>query len=133
MDDMRPRAGCGPKLMLKISPQAVLIDTNDDGLRHYVHSLSKVFAIFSSVNCPICEVLEPAFAKLASEKLAQGIQFVRLSSQENPVAKRLMAEQSAPFFVSYRQGRMVECGTCVTEAEMLQHLTRLQNMAPEPE
>jgi hypothetical protein len=110
-----------------------LVETNDKGLREYVHSQSKVFAIFTSTDCAICELLEPVFDHLATDALSTGIQFVRLNSDENPVAKRLMAERVAPFFVSYSQGRMIECGTCETEEEMREHLTRLRVLARKSE
>ncbi|SFP82251.1 thioredoxin family protein [Hymenobacter arizonensis] len=112
--------------MLEKNTSMALVDTNDEGLRIYVHSKPKVFAIFTTTGCQVCKVLEPIFSKLVGDKLSIGIQFVRLDSGENPVAKRLMAEQEAPFFVSYSQGRMLECGTCVNEKEMLEHLTRLR-------
>ena len=115
--------------MLSNSTNSALIDTNDEGLRKYVHSQSKVFAIFTSADCPICDALEPSFAHLVGGELSSGIQLVRLNSDENPVAKRLMAERVAPFLVSYNLGRMIECGTCETESEMLAQLKRLRALA----
>ncbi len=116
-------------MIKNVSNQAV-IDTNDEGLRKYTYGQPKVFAIFTSDNCPVCTVLEVAFSRVAVDDIAHGIFFVRLNSDENPVAKRLMNEQSAPFFVSYCQGRMVECGTCETEPEMLKHLVHLRDFVP---
>jgi hypothetical protein len=112
-----------------VSPSS-LFDTNDEGLRKLVHDRLKVFAIFTAADCPVCDVLEAAFVKLNGSELAQGIAFVRLNADQNPVAKRLMAERVAPFFVSYCQGQMQECGTCETEGEMDNHFSRLRAFVP---
>ncbi|GAA4022573.1 hypothetical protein GCM10022409_02910 [Hymenobacter glaciei] len=107
-----------------------IIDTNDEGLRQYIHDRLKVFATFTSNNCPICELLAPGFEHLADEEQYQGILFVRLDFAENPVAKLLMNKRGAPFFVSYCQGRMLECDTRETEAAMLAQLNRLRVLMP---
>jgi hypothetical protein len=116
--------------MLKKLPSFSVIGTDDEGLRHYIYERPKVFAMFTSDACPRGELFDAAFTKLADEELAQGVLFVRLDSDENPVARRLMAEQAAPFFVSYCQGRMLECGTCETAPELLSHLVRLRAFVP---
>ncbi|HEX8657427.1 MAG TPA: hypothetical protein VF690_07840 [Hymenobacter sp.] len=118
--------------MLKKLPSVSVIGTDDEGLRHYIYERPKVFAMFTSDACPRCELFDVAFTKLADEgqAQAQAIMFVRLDSDENPVARRLMAERAAPFFVSYCQGRMLECGTCETEPELLSHWARLHAFVP---
>jgi len=107
-----------------------VINTNDEGLRTLTHERMKVFAKFTSDNCPICELVAPGFAKYADDEAYEGILFVRLDSDENPVARHLMNQRAAPFFVSYCQGRMLECDTCETEAQMLDQLDRLRAMVP---
>jgi thiol-disulfide isomerase/thioredoxin len=110
--------------------QLAIINTDDTGLRRLTHERMKVLAQFTSTNCTICEALAPVFEKLAGDEEYQGIAFVRLNSDENPVAKQLMQERSAPFFVSYTQGRLLECDTCSTEAEVLAQLDRLRALMP---
>lgn len=107
-----------------------VVDANDDELRHLTHERQKVFAKFTSTNCAICEALAPPFAKFASAPGNEAILFVRLDSDENPVAKKLMAEKVAPFFVSYCQGRMLECDNLTTEAEVQEQLSRLRAYVP---
>ena len=108
----------------------VVHNTNDEGLRRFTHDHLKVLAEFTADDCDICKDLEPAFAKLAAEERYRAVLFVRLDAAENPVARHLMAEQSAPFFVSYCQGRLLECNTHMTKAEVQAQLDRLLALVP---
>jgi len=105
-------------------------DTNDEGLRRFTHEHPKVFAKFTAADCAICQALAPPFEKFADDAPYRGILFVRLDSGENPVARQLMNERAAPFFVSYLQGRMLECDTRTTEAEVQAQLDRLLALMP---
>ena len=112
--------------MLESLLHSVVLDTDDAGLRKITHEEPLVFAKFTTGNCAICKMLEPGFVRLAAAVAYQGIRFVRLSSDENPVAKQLMASREAPFFVSYSQGRLVECDTHATDADVQAQLDRLR-------
>ena len=115
---------------MKESERQLVIDTNDEGLRTYTHEHLKVFAKFTADDCPICRNLAPSFEKFSDDKPYRSILFVRLDSDENPVARQLMAERAAPFFVSYCQGRIVECDTRATPADMREQLNRLRAYMP---
>ncbi|UOQ68079.1 thioredoxin family protein [Hymenobacter volaticus] len=107
-------------------------DVNDEELRRLTHDHLKVFAKFTSESCEICELLAPPFAKFAGRENFKSILFLRLNSDENPVAKKMMQEKVAPFFVSYCQGRILECDTLTEEqhvSDMLQRLRELEPMA----
>ncbi|GAA3927159.1 thioredoxin family protein [Hymenobacter algoricola] len=116
--------------MKEVARQQV-IDTNDEGLRRYTHDHLKVFVKFTSDNCEICEQLAPPFARFADDALFETILFLRLASEENPVARKLMQQRVAPFFVSYCQGRVLECDTLTTEAEVYDMLQRLRELLPQ--
>jgi len=78
-----------------------VVDTDDDHLRRLTHEHFKVFAKFTSENCAVCASLAPPFTKFVDEPENVGILFVRLNTDENPVAKKMMEQKAAPFFVSY--------------------------------
>ncbi|MCC3152449.1 thioredoxin family protein [Hymenobacter sp. BT770] len=118
--------------MLEKLLNSAVVDTDDQGLRQFIYEHSKVFAQFTADNCPICALVAPGFLKLADDKAYDSILFIRLDSDDNPVAKHLMAERAAPFFVSYCQGRMLECDTQVTDAAVLAQLDRLRAHQPHP-
>ena len=109
--------------------KTLVVDTNDEGLRQLTYERKKVFAKFTADNCAICKLLEPGFAKFADDGEYEGILFLRLDSDENPVAKQLMAERAAPFFVSYCKGRIIECNTLETNADVQAQLDRLRAIA----
>ncbi|GAA4505290.1 hypothetical protein GCM10023172_32890 [Hymenobacter ginsengisoli] len=107
-----------------------VVDTDDEHLRRLTHEHLKVFAKFTSENCGVCQTLAPPFAKFVDDPENVGILFVRLNSDENPVAKKMMQEKVAPFFVSYCQGRLLECDALTEEAQVVAQLKRLREFVP---
>jgi thioredoxin 1 len=107
-----------------------VVDADDEQLRRLIHEHLKVFAKFTSENCTTCEALAPPFAKFVDDPDNVGILFVRLNSDENPVAKKMMQEKVAPFFVSYCQGRLLECDALTEETQVLAQLHRLHEFEP---
>ncbi|MGI4734587.1 MAG: thioredoxin domain-containing protein [Janthinobacterium lividum] len=107
-----------------------VVDTDDDHLRRLTHEHLKVFAKFTSEDCAICESLSPGFARFVDNPENVGILFVRLDTDQNPVAKKLMQQKVAPFFVSYCQGRLLECDALTTDAEVIGQLDRLRAFVP---
>jgi hypothetical protein len=106
-------------------------DVNDEELRRLTHEHLKVFAKFTSENCDICELLAPPFIDFAGKENFKTILFLRLKSDDNPVAKKLMQEKVAPFFVSYCQGRILECDTLTDEQQVSDMLQRLRDLEPQ--
>lgn len=109
-----------------------ITDTNDEGLRTLIHDFPKVIAKFTSANCDICELLGPPFEKFSYNAAYQSVAFLRLDSDQNPVAKKMMDERVAPFFVTYYKGRMVECDTLKTEEQVRDMLNRLTAYSSQP-
>lgn len=107
-----------------------VVDADDEQLRRLIHEHLKVFAKFTSDNCPACDALAPPFAKFVDAPENVGILFVRLDSNQNPVAKQLMQERVAPFFVSFCQGRLLECDAQTEESEVVAQLDRLRAFMP---
>jgi hypothetical protein len=115
---------------MKVAERASVLDANDESLRRLTHEHLKVFAKFTSENCEICTLLAPPFTAFANQEAFKEILFLRLYSDENPVAKKMMQEKIAPFFVSYCQGCILECDTLTTEAEVHDMLQRLRVFVP---
>ncbi len=107
-----------------------VVDTDDEHLRRLIHEHLKVFAKFTSEDCALCELLSPPFTKFVDDPENVGILFVRLDSDQNPVAKKIMLEKVAPFFVSYCQGRLIECDALTEEAQLVAQLDRLRAFVP---
>ena len=107
-----------------------VLNADDEHLRHLTHEHLKVFAKFTSVSCAICQRLAPPFEKFAHEPGNEQILFVRLDANENAVARKMMLEKIAPFFVSYCQGRVLECDNLTSETEVRAQLERLRAFVP---
>lgn len=110
-----------------------VIDTNDEGLRTLIHDYPRVIAKFTAENCPVCDLLAPPFVQFSLENAYQKTLFLRLDVSENPVARKLMDTRVAPFFVTYCRGRLAECDTLFTEAQMQAMLQNLQTCTDTPQ
>lgn len=114
-----------------VSERQRVITTDDAGLRRLAHEHLKILVKFTADDCAICTALAPCIEQFAADPAFAGITFLRLDSDENPVARQLMNERAAPFFVSYCQGRILECDTCTTEADVYAQLQRLRAFVPQ--
>ena len=107
-----------------------LLEINDGQLRRLVHAHHKVFTEFTAAGCVLCQALQLVLERLAAEPAYQNIVFARLDAGENPVARQLMNQQQAPFFISYCQGRLLHCDTLTSEAQIRQALETLRLFVP---
>lgn len=105
-------------------------EINDGLLRRLVHAHAKVFVEFTAPDCVLCRALQPHLEQLAADPAYQGIVFARLDAAENPVARLLMNQQQAPFFISYCQGRLLHCDTLPSEAHIRRALEFLHLFVP---
>lgn len=108
-----------------------VLDTDDAGLRRLTHEHLKVLAKFTADDCTLCAALAPSLERFAGDPTYAGIKFLRLNAAENPVARHLMNKRAAPFFVSYCQGRILECDTRHSEDEVRAQLQRLREFKPQ--
>ena len=106
-----------------------ITETDDTGLRQLVHEHPKAFVMFTDAQCAICEHLRPIFELFATNQAYAGIAFLRLNADQNPIAKQIMDQQIAPFFVTYDQGRLVQCNTLYTEQQVRAMLHALHQYA----
>ena len=107
-------------------------DTNDAGLRTLVHDFPKVMAKFTSATLRHLQAAGAALRKVSLDPAYESVAFLRLNSDQNPVAKKMMDERVAPFFVAYCRGRIVECDMLTTEADVRAMLDRLVAYTPQP-
>jgi thioredoxin 1 len=107
-----------------------VLTTDDAGLRRLTHEHLKVLAKFTADGCAICSALAPIIEQFAADAEFASIRFLRLDSDENPVAQHLMNKRAAPFFVSYCQGRILECDTRLTSADVYAQLQHLRAFVP---
>ncbi len=113
--------------MIEVGLQTIQ-GVDDEDLRCPIHERLKLFAKLMSENCAACSALAPPFTKFADAY--EAILFFKLNSDENPVAKKLMAQRVAPFFVSYCQGPLLECDALTQEDDVRAQLDRLRAFLP---
>ena len=100
-------------------------DINDNKLRQLIFEEERVIVKFTDPACPICKSLSPSFRKLSADSQYQDIAFVRMKASENPVSSKEVKLTGTPFFATYRNGTIQECGIVDTEDGIRAMLERL--------
>jgi len=103
-----------------------IIASNDDHLRQLIFEKEKVIVKFVDEACAVCKALAPTFTRFSSDPAYSDITFVRMHASENPVSSKEVQLTGTPFFASYRNGTLRECGLASSEDELKVMLDKLK-------
>ena len=103
-----------------------ILESNDDHLRHLIFEREKVIVKFIDEACLVCKQLAPSFTSFCSDPAYRDITFVRMSASENPVSSKEVKLTGTPFFATYRNGTLKECGVVSTKDEIKALLENLK-------
>ncbi|WP_345159724.1 thioredoxin family protein [Pontibacter saemangeumensis] len=90
-------------------------ESNDDELRQLIFEKEKVIVKFVDEACAVCRQLAPCFTRFSSDPTYSDVTFVRMHASENPVSSQEVKLTGTPFFATYRDGTLRECGVVATE------------------
>lgn len=103
-----------------------IVESNDEDLRQLIFEKEKVIVKFVDEACAVCKQLAPSFTKFASNPAYSDVTFVRMHASQNPVSSKEVKLTGTPFFASYRNGTLRECGLVTTEEEIKTLLNKLK-------
>ncbi|TPE45363.1 thioredoxin family protein [Pontibacter mangrovi] len=103
----------------------MIIESNDNELRKLIFEREKVIVKFTDETCPICKEMEPKYKGISEEPAYQTIAFLKMEARENPVSSREVKLKGTPFFATYSNGLLADCGIAATEAELRDMLQKL--------
>ena len=95
-----------------------ITETDDADLSQLRHEHPKASVMVTAAKCAICKQLRTDFLLSTTNRSCADIAFLRLHADQNPVAKQVMPQQAALFFVTYDQGRVVHGDTLHTEQQI---------------
>ncbi|RAU84084.1 thioredoxin family protein [Pontibacter arcticus] len=102
-----------------------IIESNDTELRKLIFEKDKVIVKFTAEDCPVCKEISPVFLALSAEFSPKGITFLRMSAHENPVSRSEVKLTGTPFFATYKNGTILDCGIINSEQGLRKILNRL--------
>lgn len=76
-------------------------------------------------DCAVCRELLPVFERLSQQTEYEEIAFVRMDSQNNPVALKFVNERKLPFVAIFQNGLLIECKSVTSEQDLLNLLDQL--------
>lgn len=103
-----------------------IVEANDEDLRQLIFEKDKVIVKFIDEACAVCKQLAPSFTGFATSPAYSDITFVRMHASENPVSSKEVKLTGTPFFATYRDGTLRECGVVATEEEIKTLLDKLK-------
>ncbi|WP_114777483.1 thioredoxin family protein [Botryobacter ruber] len=102
-----------------------ITESNDNHLRQLIFEKPRVIVKYTDEECLICKELSPSFASLSSDPTYGEIVFVRMNAKENPVSSKEVKLTGTPFFATYKNGTLLECGVVSTEEGIKAMLAKL--------
>ncbi|WP_192822179.1 thioredoxin family protein [Rufibacter sp. LB8] len=95
------------------------IQTSSDAeLRSIIFDKERVLVKFIDENCSVCQELAPSIERLADDSRYQHITFLRMDASENPVSSKEVKLSGTPFFATYCNGTLKDCGLFSSEKEV---------------
>lgn len=102
-----------------------ILESDDTHLRQLIFEKEKVIVKFVDESCAVCKSLAPSFERFAVNPTYNGVTFVRMHADQNPVSSKEVRLSGTPFFAIYRKGTIMECGLLTSEAGIEQMLNKL--------
>ncbi|QHL88512.1 thioredoxin [Nibribacter ruber] len=99
--------------------------SSDAELRSIIFEKERVIVKFTDENCNVCKQLAPSMEKFSDDPKYQGITFLRMEASENPVSSKEVKLTGTPFFATYFNGTLKNCGLLSTEHEVKELLDSL--------
>jgi thioredoxin-like negative regulator of GroEL len=103
-----------------------IVESNDDDLRQLIFEKERVIVKFIDEKCQVCKELAPSFTKFSSDPMYSAITFVRMDAAENPVSSKEVKLTGTPFFATYRNSTLQDCGVISDEAGIKGLLDKLK-------
>ena len=103
-----------------------IVEAIDEDLRQLIFEKEKVIVKFVDEACAVCKQLAPSFTRFATNPMYSDVTFVRMHASENPVSSQEVKLTGTPFFATYRDGTLRECGVVATEDEIKTLLDKLK-------
>ena len=102
-----------------------IYNATDADLRQLVFQKKHVIVKFIDHNCEICKALAPSFEALAKHDRYTDVLFLKMDANENPVSRKEVQFNSAPFIATYKNGVLRDCGLVNSEEEITNLLEQL--------
>lgn len=103
---------------------AVII-VQDDELREFTSEKECLIVKYVGMTCVPCDELKAVYEKLSNKPRYHGITFLLIDADENPTAKKFVADQNLPLLATYKDGIVQGADTVASEDDIIEHLEHL--------
>ncbi len=79
--------------------------------------------------CGSCKLFAPKYRRLSDDPRFEGIVFLDVNAEHNPIARGLANVDNLPFFATFRNGALVEGTATAKEETVVAMLERAQGEA----
>jgi thiol-disulfide isomerase/thioredoxin len=102
-----------------------VITVKDDELREFTSEKNCLIVKYVGQNCLPCDELKVPYERLSNKPRYHGITFLMIDADENPTAKKFVADQNLPLLATYKDGVVQGADTVASEDDIIEHLENL--------
>jgi len=88
-------------------PITRVTEATDADFQHLLATHEKVVVKYFADWCGYCRLFAPRYADLAGQAPYQGITFLKVNAETNPLARRLGQVNHLPWFAAFERGQLV--------------------------
>lgn len=99
--------------------------SSDAALRSIIFEKERVIVMFNDEACEICKSILPVFEKFSNNPTFKAVTFLHMDASENPVSSKEVKLTGTPFFATYYNGTLRDCGLFSTEEKVRRLLEEL--------
>jgi thiol-disulfide isomerase/thioredoxin len=103
-----------------------IIQSTDQQLRKLGLNDKFTIVFYDNENCSYCKRLIDPYIELSERPEYHEISFLRISAEENPVARAEVDLKRMPFLSIYKQGLLIDCGCVRSVNGIIRFLEKLK-------
>lgn len=92
-----------------------------------INASNHVFIKYYADWCGSCRLMAPKVKRLAEDEKHEGINFIEIDAEKNPVARKWAGVGNLPFFAIVKNGQLVEAASTSKEEKLTEMLEKLKH------
>lgn len=97
----------------------------DSGFQETLKNQDKVVVKYYADWCGSCRLFKPKYKRLSEDEHFQGITFLDVNAEKNPVARKAAGVTNLPFFAVFKDGELLDAVASSKEEAVVELIQKL--------
>jgi thioredoxin 1 len=102
-----------------------LIPSNDSDFESLLQQNGKIVVKYYADWCGNCKLFAPKYKRLATDPRFEGVTFLDVNAEENPIARQLAGVKNLPFFATFKDGVLLDTLAASKEEAVVDLISKL--------